>query len=83
MVWSGSADRDGTALRISLAEQTIYAQTSYARLHAFDAESGRLLWSAFSGTLELRAGVAANSYAVFATNANILHALDKKTGRTI
>ncbi len=71
-------------LRISLAEQTIYAQTSYARLHAFDAESGRLLWSAFLGERSNFArGVAANSFAVFATNANILHALDKKTGRRI
>ena len=27
--------------------------------------------------------MAANSFAVFVTNANILHALDRKTGRTI
>ena len=36
-------------LRISLAEGMLFAQTSYARLHAFDAESGRLLWSAQLG----------------------------------
>jgi outer membrane protein assembly factor BamB len=71
-------------LRISLAEGILFAQTNYARLHSFDAESGRHLWSAqFGERSGFARGVAANSFAVFVTNANILHALDKKTGRPI
>ena len=71
-------------LRISLAEGMLFAQTSYARLHAFDAESGRLLWTAQLGERSgFARGVAANSFAVFMTNANILYALDKATGRRI
>jgi outer membrane protein assembly factor BamB len=71
-------------LRISLAEGMLFAQTNYARLHTFDAESGRLLWSAQLGERSgFARGVAANSFAVFVTNANILHALDRKTGRPI
>ena len=53
-------------------------------VHAFDAESGRLLWSAQLGERTgFARGVASNSFAAFVTNANILHALDKKTGRPI
>jgi len=71
-------------LRISLAEGILFAQTNYARLHSFDAESGRHLWSAQLGERSgLARGVAANSFAVFVTDANILHAFDKKTGRLI
>ena len=45
-------------------------------LHAFDAESGRLLWSAQLGERTgFARGVAANSFAVFVTNAdNLLRA---------
>ena len=62
----------------------MFAQTDYAMLHAFDAESGRLLWSAQLGERTgFARGVASNSFAVYVTNANIFHALDKKTGRPI
>jgi outer membrane protein assembly factor BamB len=71
-------------LRISLSEGMLFAQSSYARLHAFDAESGRHLWSAQLGERSgFARGVAANSFAIFVTNANILHALDRKSGRRI
>src|ERR1700733_4221478 len=69
-------------MRISMSGDRLFAQTDYAMVHAFDSESGRLLWSAQLGERTgLARGVASNSFAVFATNANILHALDKKTGR--
>jgi outer membrane protein assembly factor BamB len=71
-------------MRITLAGDLMFAQTNYAIVHAFDAESGRLLWSAQLGERTgFARGVAANSFAVYLTNANILHALDKKTGRRI
>lgn len=71
-------------MKITLGEDMLFAQTSYAMLHAFDAESGRLLWSAQLGERTgFARGATANSYAVYVTNANILHALDKKTGRPV
>jgi outer membrane protein assembly factor BamB len=71
-------------LRISMSGDRLYAQTDYAMVHAFDAESGRLLWSAQVGERTgFARGVTSNSFAVFVTNANILHALEKNTGRPI
>jgi PQQ-like domain len=79
-------------LRISVADKTnkpgdrplLFAQTSYAMLHAFDAETGQLLWSAQLGERTgFARGVAANSFAVFVTNSAQFFALDKKTGRPI
>ena len=71
-------------MKITLAGDLMFAQTDYAIVHAFDAESGRLLWSAQLGERTgFARGVAANSFAVYVTNANYLHALDKKTGRPI
>jgi outer membrane protein assembly factor BamB len=79
-------------LRISVADKTnkpgdralLFAQTSYAMLHAFDAESGQLIWSAQLGERTgFARGVAANSYAVFVTNSAVFFTLDKKTGRQI
>jgi outer membrane protein assembly factor BamB len=71
-------------MKITLAGDLMFAQTDYAIVHAFDAESGRLLWSAQLGERTgFARGVTANSYAVYLTNANYLHALDKKTGRKI
>jgi outer membrane protein assembly factor BamB len=62
----------------------LFAQTSYAMIHAFDAETGQLIWSAQLGERAGWArGVAANSFAVFASNADTFFALDKKTGRPI
>jgi outer membrane protein assembly factor BamB len=69
---------------ISRSRDLIFAQTDYARLHTFDAETGRLLWTAQLGERAgFARGVTANSWAVFATNANYLYALDRGTGRQI
>jgi outer membrane protein assembly factor BamB len=71
-------------LRLSRSQDLLFAQTSYARLHTFDAETGRLLWSANLGERSgFARGVAANSWAVFVTNANMLYALDRGSGRPI
>jgi outer membrane protein assembly factor BamB len=71
-------------MKITLADDLLFAQTDYAMLHAFDAESGRLLWSAQLGERTgFARGAAANSYAVYVTNANQLHALDRRTGRPV
>jgi outer membrane protein assembly factor BamB len=71
-------------LRISLAEGLVFAQTDYAMLHTFDAETGRLLWSSQLGERTgFARGVAANSYGIYVTNANIFFALDKNTGRMV
>jgi outer membrane protein assembly factor BamB len=71
-------------MKITLANDLLFAQTDYAMVHAFDAESGRLLWSAQLGERTgFARGAAANSFAVYVTNANTLHALDRKTGRPV
>ena len=71
-------------LKISIGGDLLFAQTSYAMVHAFDAESGRLLWSAQLGERTgFARGVASNSFAVFVTNADSFFALDKRTGRMI
>jgi outer membrane protein assembly factor BamB len=71
-------------LRISRTQDFVFAQTSYARLHALDAETGRILWTANLGERSgFARGVAANSWAVFVTNANTLFALDRGTGRQL
>ena len=79
-------------LRISVADKTnkpgdrilLFAQTSYAMVHTFDAETGQLLWSAQLGEQTgFARGVAANSFAVFVTNGATLFMLEKKTGRLI
>jgi outer membrane protein assembly factor BamB len=69
-------------LRISLGHDLVFAQTNYAMLHTFDAETGRLLWSAQLGERTgFARGVAANSFAVVVSNSDTFFALDKKTGR--
>ncbi len=71
-------------LRITRTQDLLFAQTSYARMHTFDAETGRLLWTADLGERSgFARGVASNSWAVFATNANMLYALDRGSGRPI
>jgi outer membrane protein assembly factor BamB len=71
-------------LKISLSDGLIFAQTNNAMLLVYDAESGRLLWSMQLGERTgFARGVAANSFAVFVTNANLFYCLDKKTGRPI
>lgn len=65
--------------KISRTQDLLFAQTDYARLHAFDAETGRLLWTTQLGSKSgFPRGVSANTWAVFATNANFLYALDRE-----
>ena len=69
-------------LRISRTDTLLFAQTSYAKLHAYDAETGRRLWTAQLGERTgFARGATANSWAVFVTNANTLYSLDRATGR--
>jgi outer membrane protein assembly factor BamB len=71
-------------LRISLGNGLLFAQTSYAMLHTYDSESGRLLWSAQLGERTgFARGVTANSFEVFVSNADAFFALDRTTGRPI
>jgi outer membrane protein assembly factor BamB len=71
-------------LMISRTEKLLFAQTSYAKLHTFDTETGRRLWSAELGERSgFARGVASNSWAVFVANANMLFALDRGSGRTL
>ena len=71
-------------MKIAFTGDLVFVQTDYAIVHAIDAESGRMLWSAQVGERTgFARGVASNSYAVYLTNANMFHALDKKTGRPI
>src|SRR5262249_13160572 len=67
-------------LGISRTTDMLFAQTSDARLHALDPETGRGLWTAQLGERSgFARGAAANSFAVFVTNANMLYALHRGT----
>lgn len=84
--WMTSIPLSGTerVLEISRGEELLFAQTDDAMLHVYDAETGRHHWSAKLGDRSATAQpVSSNSYAVFATNASSLVALDRGTGRLI
>ena len=77
--WSGSGSPSSRWWRPSgccgspAPQDLLFAQTSYACVHTFDAETGRLLWTAHLGERSgFARGVASNSWAVFVTNANML-----------
>lgn len=71
-------------VQISRTQDLLFAQTTYARIHAINAETGRLVWTASIGERSgFAMGIAANSWAVFGTNANVLFALDRGTGRKL
>jgi outer membrane protein assembly factor BamB len=68
-------------LSISLAENLLFTQSSMANFSAYDAESGRLLWTAHLGSQTATARPASlNSRLVFVTNANNLFAIDRRSG---
>ena len=70
--------------RISRGSDLLFAQTNGGSLHTYDAESGKLLWSAsLGGSTPKAQPVSSNSYMVFGTSADLLNALDRKTGRPI
>jgi len=71
-------------LLISRSTDLLFAQTNHGALHTYDAQSGKLLWSSSLGQYTpLARPVSSNSYAVFGTSADVLIALDRKTGRPI
>jgi hypothetical protein len=71
-------------IAISIAERMLFAQTDMANFHAYDADSGRWLWSAPLGAESFAAQHASvNSRLVFVTNSNILYALDRNTGQIV
>lgn len=77
----GPAER---LIQVSMAEDLIFAQSNRATLHALDAESGQLVWSASLGAINAQAKpVSVNTSSVFATNANSLLQLDRGTGRLV
>ena len=84
--WFATVPLIGTErlLGIDIADNLLFAQTTSTNLYAYDAESGRLLWSTSLGhrTNEARE-VATNSRTVFVTSSTYLFALDRRTGRTI
>lgn len=71
-------------LEISIADNLLFAQTDHANFYTYDAESGRLLWMAHLGRrLGDALPASVNSTMVFATNAHLLYALERTTGRTV
>ncbi len=67
---------------VSMNNDLVFASTNKANFHTYDAETGRLLWSANLGVQNARPRPASvNSFAVFVTNLNMLYALDRHTGR--
>lgn len=75
---------DEQVMSISMAEDLVFAHTNKAHFHVFQAETGQPLWTIKLGIQTARSRPASvNSFAVFVTNQNQLHAIDRKTGRTI
>jgi outer membrane protein assembly factor BamB len=71
-------------LTISVADNLFFAQTDQANFYVYDAESGRLLWTANLGSRSATAQPASvNSRLVFLTHATQLVALDRLTGRFV
>jgi outer membrane protein assembly factor BamB len=69
-------------LRVSMAENLLFAQTNLGIFHALDSESGQLLWTVKLGTAAAQGFPACvNSDSVFVTNYQDLFALDRVTGR--
>jgi outer membrane protein assembly factor BamB len=71
-------------LQISIDAGMLFAQTNNANFFAFDAETGRFLWSAHLGNVTTKSRpVSVNSFAVYVSNSNRIFALDRKTGRQL
>ena len=69
---------------VSLDGDMLFVQTTQSNFHAFQAETGRFLWSAHLGSFNLRSFPAStNSIAVYVTNSNKIFALSKQTGQLI
>jgi outer membrane protein assembly factor BamB len=69
---------------LSIDSDLLFAQTNLANFYVFEAESGRLLWTAHLGRVTSQSFPASvNSQAVFVTNSNHLYALDRRSGRQV
>lgn len=70
--------------RVSRSADLFFAQTDAGGLHVYEVETGKHLWSANLGehTPYVRP-VSSNSFAIFGTSADVLSALDRKTGRAL
>lgn len=62
----------------------LFVQTSGGSLHAFDAESGQYQWGISTGaSAAVGPPVSVNSTLAFVTNLSTLHAIDRRTGRSV
>ena len=67
---------------VSRSSDLLFAQTNEGGLHVYEAETGKHIWTASIGEHTPNARpVSSNSFAVFGTSADVLTALDRKTGR--
>ena len=84
MQWNGVVPLDGAEklVEMSVDAGMLFAQTNHANFYAFDAETGRYLWTAHLGRVTSKAEPASvNSFGVYVTNSNSIFALDRRTGR--
>lgn len=69
---------------LSIDSGLLFAQTNSGNFYAFDAETGRSLWSAHLARVTTKAEPASvNSTMVFVTNSNTLFGIDKVSGREV
>jgi outer membrane protein assembly factor BamB len=89
--WSGIVPLGAAGERVILISLTgdksgdlLFAQTDQAKLHVYDARTGRYLWEANLGRSSLAAQPCSiNSDSVFVTNFRTLFCLDRATGRKV
>lgn len=68
----------------AILDTLVFAQTNAGNFHAFEGETGQLLWTAKLGGPMTRAFPASvNSRAVFVTNTDVLIAIDRTSGRDL
>ena len=71
-------------VRISRSADLFFAQANSGSLHAYEVETGKLLWSASLGASTPSARpVSSNSYAIFGSSGDMLAALHRQTGHVI
>lgn len=69
---------------LSIDSGILFAQTNSGNFYAFDAESGRQMWSIHLSRVTTKAEPASvNSTMVFVTNSNTLFGIDKASGREV
>jgi outer membrane protein assembly factor BamB len=72
-------------LQISRSADLFFAQANSGLLHAYDVQTGKLLWSASLGgpPTPLARPVSSNSFAIFGTSSDLLTAVHRQTGQVI